>query len=361
MTSPAGSRYDRRMRAQLVAGAICAAAVLAVARPALAATTVFDDIGAPLVRATLQSGNLRIRAWDRPQVRIEADDGVSVDRKTVTLPGQRDIPIFEGRIQGRRGPIVLPAETFVVNNLPAGKRDLVALSGAGNATLWIPASAPLVVAQIVRGSVSLSDYRTGTFILRVRNGAALLASVGGEGYVQVMRGSVGIEQSAIERLRVRTALADIFFAGCHVRQIEATSVEGSIFFDDGSFEPGLARFSTESGSVALGIAGGANVTAHAPEGQIYALLDKRANVNVSGGDGTASFWGGGPLVTASSATADVYLYSGTLRNRRDLPPVWVPFLQSLAAGTAVPAIRDRLREIVPPARARTSASRRRPA
>jgi hypothetical protein len=317
------------MRAWFFAGTLLTLGILGTAAPARAAMTQFDGVSAPLIRVTLLSGNVQISTWDRPQVRIDAADGVSVERKSVNLPGQREIPIFEGRIQGRSGVVVLPAETFVVNTLPPGRRDLIAVTGKGNVALVIPASAPLVVVQLVTGSTTLRDYRTGTFIVRLRSGVASFSSVGGEGYVQVMRGAVLVSQSAIERLRVRTALAGVYFEQCHLKQIDATSVEGSVVFDDGSFEPGLARFSSESGSVALGIAGGANITAHAADGQIYTLFDKRSSATVSGGDANATINGGGPLVTASSATADVYLYNGTLRNRRDLPESWLPFVRSI--------------------------------
>jgi hypothetical protein len=281
------------------------------------------------VRVNLAQGDVTVKTWDRPQVQIDADPGVNTERRSLSFPADRDVPIPEAHVSTKDGPVVLPAETFVVSTVTKGLQETIAITGSGNAVVSIPAATPLLIVAVGRGRVTVNDLREGTFIVRVQNGAAILSNVGRDGFVQVMRGDIVASNSAFTRLRARSAVANIWFENCRASQIEVNSVNGSIVYDGGSFAPGLARFESATGPVVLGVTGPATITAHATEGQVYALLDRRSSTGVRGGEGDANLEGGGPTVTAASGSADIYVYNGTIKDRRDLPPSWAPLIARL--------------------------------
>jgi hypothetical protein len=124
---------------------------------------------------------------------------------------------------------------------------------------------------------------------------------------------------------VRGVAAHDVFEHCRSKQIEASSVHGSIVYDGGSFDPGLARFETQNGNIALGVNGAANVTGRSQDGHVYTLFDRRGGSTVdqrSDGEATATVGGGGPLVNAISGRGNVFLYDGTLQSRRAAGPHW---------------------------------------
>ncbi len=83
-------------------------------------------------------------------------------------------------------------------------------------------------------------------------------------------GSISVNNSTFNRIRVRTAAGNIVFENSNVRQIEASSVNGSIAYDNGTFVPGIARFESQKGNVAIGVAGGgARIDAHSGGGRIF--------------------------------------------------------------------------------------------
>ncbi len=295
----------------------------------------------------MRSGNLTIRTWDRPAIQISSDYPVAarrfgpaaVDR---ALPGG-NIPIFATSVQTPGGPVALPSEEFSATSLTAGSHDGVAIFGGdrgATVTLTVPSSSALVWALVGRGSVQVQGYRGGTFVARVHTGALVLRNVSGDAYVEVARGKIAIDGSAFNRVRARTAIGNIVFHNCNARQIEVSSVTGSIAYDDGTFVPGLARFETQSGNVALGIAGGgAQVGAHSSSGRIYSDFARGAQVRGGGTDAQAIVGGGGPVVTASSQSGGVYLYDGAFASRPALQRRWHPVGKILRSGPRRPRLR----------------------
>ena len=69
------------------------------------------------------------------------------------------------------------------------------------------------------------------------------------------------------------------FRGCTSHQIEASSKYGSIVYDNGKFQPGLARFESDHGNVALGVRGGAQIGAHSGSGHIVSTFHNGAPAN----------------------------------------------------------------------------------
>jgi hypothetical protein len=137
--------------------------------------------------------------------------------------------------------------------------------------------------------------------------------VNGSGYAETLTGPVNASDSNFARLRVRTATGDMMFRGCTSHQIEATSTYGSITYDNGRFQPGLARFESVHGNVALGVQGGAQIGAQTRSGHIVSSFRTEAQTRGNATTTQATVRGGGPVVTAITRNGSVYLYNGSVR------------------------------------------------
>jgi hypothetical protein len=96
-------------------------------------------------------------------------------------------------------------------------------------------------------------------------------------------------------------------------------------YDRGSFNPGLARFETQNGNIALGVTGAAQLIGRSQDGHVYTMFDRRSASSVEqrgDGEATATVGGGGPLVNAISGRGNVFLYEGSLANRHPSSPEW---------------------------------------
>ncbi|MBV8197342.1 MAG: DUF4097 family beta strand repeat protein [Candidatus Eremiobacteraeota bacterium] len=214
-------------------------------------------------------------------------------------------------MQSEHGPVTLPAESFVLPELPGSAHDAIVARGGGHVTITIPRNTAMVLAQVRAGHLSISGYH-GIFVAHNRSGGITLDNVGGTGFVESLRGRVQATNSTFDRLRIRTATGNMLFQGCTSHQIQATSAYGSIVYDNGHFQPGLARFESEHGNVALGVRGGAQIGAHSGSGQVISSFHREADVRGNPTTKQATVGGGGPVVTATSRHGSVYLYSGSM-------------------------------------------------
>jgi hypothetical protein len=286
----------------------------------------FSTGSAPVVRVQMRSGIITIRTWNQQQIAISSNDPVfaqhfmpdAVERAL----GGGDIPIFATAVKTPEGILTLPPEAFPIAPIgPDHDGVLVRPGDDANLTLTVPVSTALVWVVVGRGQVHMRDYRSGSFVVRVHAGSARLQNVGGDGYVEVARGPVILTNSAFNRLRARSAVGDIIFENCNARQIEVSSINGSIAYDNGTFVPGLARFESQNGNVALGIAGGGvQIGAHTAAGRVFQFFGNGASVRGSETDKQVTAGGGGPIVTASTARGNIYLYKGTLRHSKQKLP-----------------------------------------
>jgi hypothetical protein len=271
----------------------------------------------PWLDVQLQSGTLTVKTWDNPQVQVTTDGRVDVrhvDAAAADPRIPRQYVAWSQNVSTDRGDVKLPEESFVLPQLPGSSHDEVVARGQGNTTVMIPRGTALVTAHVGTGQLNLNDYH-GTFITHVDNGGISLNHVDGSGYVESLRGQVNASYSSFDRLRVRTATGNMLFRGCTSHQIEATSNYGSIVYDNGKFQPGLARFESEHGNVALGVRGGAQIGAHSGSGHIVSSFHN--NAATAHGDPRTTqetVRGGGPVVTAVSKNGSVYLYNGSVRN-----------------------------------------------
>ncbi len=303
----------------------------------------------PILRVNLRVGSVEIRTWNRPTIGIQSTAGLTIRHfgaQAVAANMRSDLPIFSSTTNSRFGPVTLGQETFDLSSMSANPHDAVAVRSAGGwvgVRIEIPANTALVLANVGAGRISMRGYRSGTFVARVHTGRILMRNMGGTGFAEVVRGAIFIAGSSFERLRVRTAVGPIVCERCTVRQIDATSIAGSIGYDNGTFQPGLAHFESQYGNVAIGVrAGGAQIAAHSSSGRIYSRFDDGANVTGSARNRNATVGGGGPVVTASSGAGAVFLYNGSITAHRSLARAWQP-IRRIVVWRAPPVPRPRVR------------------
>ncbi len=317
MMGPRLSRYNGLVRERLGRGAIITLLALlsCLAFTAPACADEQYDVGpSPILNVNVDRGQVTIQTWDRPQVQISSAYPVDVQQQLYPRDDSRipkQMQMTSHQIQTRHGLVSLPAESFVLPDLAGTEHDAIIARGNGNMTITIPRGTAMVMAHLRAGHLSLNDYH-GVFITHVRGAGISLNHVSGTGFVESLRGRITATNSSFDRLRMRTATGNMLFQGCTAHQIEATSGYGSIVYDNGHFQPGLARFESEHGNVALGVRGGAQIGAHSGSGHVISSFHDEAHVSGNPTTKQATVEGGGPVVTASSKNGSVYLYSGSM-------------------------------------------------
>lgn len=330
MTSEGAGAYNCAMRR----AALFAMVFVACAASASAAPVVLQTGDSPVVNVVLRGGTVTLKTWSRDAVQVESADAQAhyVPAALISPRIPEQIPAWSQTVKTARGPATLPPETWVLPSLSAVAHDGVVVRGSGNATVTLPAGTSLVVARVIgKGDVVVRGYR-GTFFLSARAGSIRLSDSGGTGFLQTVRGPILVEDSQFDRIRARNAIGPIFFSRCAARQIELTSVFGNIVYDDGSLTPGIARFESQGGDVAVGIgSGSAQIGGHSASGQVATAFSGRAAVRANGPDTEATIGTGGPTVTATSITGTVLLYDGSLRAHAALARR-APAVRKLVAG-----------------------------
>jgi hypothetical protein len=343
MMPPRAPRYNGSVRLGRWRGAlvtlVASMCSLAFAAPARA-DEQFDVGPSPVLNVMDDRGQVTIQTWDRPQILISSENPADIRHLAPQevdpgIPRQMQMPSH--RIQTQHGPVTLPAESFVLPELPGEQHDAIVARGSGNMTITIPRSTAMVIAHLRAGHLTLQNYR-GIFVTHVRSAAVSLNNVEGTGYVESLRGRIVATNSSFDRLRVRSAMGNMLFQGCTSHEIQATSTYGSIVYDDGSFQPGLARFESEHGNVALGVRGGAQIGAHSGAGHVISSFQDDVQVRGDPATKQATVGGGGPVVTATSKNGSVYLYSGSMNEHPHVR-------QELSGSTSLP-----MRLSSPPAR-----------
>jgi hypothetical protein len=346
MTGPRGWRYDRavdvfRCRAPrwVAAGLGLLLACGALALPATAQGTGSSvDVGdQAIVRIFVkgQDNKVAIRSWDRQTVQVESDDGgspalvrSSVEAGTPAFPLSAAIGPFAW-VQRSDGEIVaqgmFPPEDFPYAGFRPGNHDVVRIVADEGAQLvvTVPASTGILWVQVGAGTTTVDGYRGANLIVVQGGGRVRLHHVATTAFAQMASGALRVFDSGFDRVRVRDNAGAIFFERTRARQIEASTISGNIVYDGGSFDPGLARFQSQSGDIALGTVGTAQVIGRSGDGHVFTQFGSGANVDQrSEGQAIVNVNGGGPLVNVMSNHGNVYLYDGSLRDRRVNAPEW---------------------------------------
>jgi len=266
----------------------------------------------PVVNVQLLSGNLTVRTCDCSHVQIQTDGSVQTQQLDDVHPPS-EIPIEQESVATDRGTITMPSEAFALPQLPGSRHNAIIARGSGNTTITIPRDTAMVTAHVRRGNLNIQGYH-GVFLGSAHKGGIDLEHVSGTGFVEALHGPVTATDSTFDRLRARTTTGDMNFRGCTSHQIQATSTYGSIMYDNGRFQPGLAHFESVHGNVAIGVRGGAQVGAQTQSGHIVSSFRNNVQVQHSGPNAAqATIHGGGPVVTAASHNGSVYLYNGSMR------------------------------------------------
>ncbi|HTD32511.1 MAG TPA: hypothetical protein VK665_02530 [Candidatus Elarobacter sp.] len=334
-------RALRWITAGLVVLVLCMAAVLGPVRAGSNALDVGDQVVVNLV-VRGRGNEITVRSWDRPSVQVEyADENAPVvGRRSVTFgngraPLVQQIPpqLYAMREQQVPGigavpaPGALPPEEFPYAEFRGGAHDVVRVDAAEGSRLivTVPASTGVLAVRAGGSQTTIEGYRGANLFVFQNAGRVQLLNASTTAFVQLNNGAVYAADSTFERLRVRGVTAHDVFERCHSKQIEATSVFGAIVYDGGAFDPGLARFESETGSIALGVTSPVQLNGRSGEGHVYTMFDRRAGASVEqhgDGEAVATVGGGGPLVSAISTRGNVYLYDGTLLSRRTTSAEW---------------------------------------
>ncbi len=217
---------------------------------------------------------------------------------------------------------------------PERTDDVRIVAGAGSrTTVMIPSSVAILQTRVRGGGgiVTIDGYHGGTLFVGLLGGRASITNVMSAAFIQMMSGRLDVSDSSFDRLRARGNAADFIFEHDRARQIEVSTVSGNIVYDNGTFDPGLARFESTYGSIGLGVATNAQLSARSTDGRVYSMWERRTPIDQrSPGEASATVAGGGPVVNAVTAHGNVYLYDGAFATRHTIPNEWQPLREALA-------------------------------
>ena len=367
MIAAVPGRYDRRVAAvrdalrRATAGfALLVGFVHPVAANAASGSFLIGGQGVVQVWAGPRS-RITIRSWDRPNVQFSTDDeSVQVIRRPIPF-GTRQTPLFipiplanilvRDPRTGTTSRGTLPPEEFpYASDFRSGVHDAVRIVAGADArvTVMVPASTAILDARIQRGAgvIAVDGYHGGTLFLVSGGGQTTLSDVTSDTFIQMMNGRLDVFDSSFDRLRARGNNAAFVFQHDRARQIEVSTVSGPIVYDNGTFDPGLARFESTNGSIAIGFAAGAQVAARSGNGRVYSMWDRRTPFDQrSDGAADATVAGGGPVVNVVTVNGNVYLYDGTILARQPPPPQWRPVQEALTGRLPHPDAFERFRAL----------------
>ncbi|MEA2718358.1 MAG: hypothetical protein QOJ39_222 [Candidatus Eremiobacteraeota bacterium] len=325
----------------IIAGLGVLLVCLALPAAPVRAGTSSVDVGDQVVLNVIVRGkgnDVAVRVWDRSSVQVDyaEESAPAVVRRsapfgTPRFPLAQQIPpqLFTARSPDGQlvGGGALPPEEFPYASFRPGPHDVVHIDApeGSHLVLTIPASTGILVLRVGGGQTVLEGYRGANLFLIQGQGRVQVTGATTTAFVQMNYGVFYTSDSTFDRIRLRGIAAHDVFERCRTKQIEASSVTGSIVYDGGSFDPGLARFESQTGSIALGVTSAAQLTGRSQDGHVYTMFDRRgaASVEQHGeGEAVATVGGGGPLVNAISGRGNVYFYEGSLVNRRATSPEW---------------------------------------
>ncbi|HEX3466682.1 MAG TPA: hypothetical protein VHT05_01125 [Candidatus Elarobacter sp.] len=330
--------------------------------PAQAATSALDVGDQAVVRVFLRGkGNVvEVRLWDRQTVQVESADFTTpiVDHSMVAFgtlrnPLSQQVPAQLYTTHDSNGATgigqTLPPEEFPYQGFRPGMHDVVRVTanqGSARLVVTVPATTGVLDLRVGGGQTTINGYRGANLYVLQGQGRVVLMNATTTAFVQLNYGLFYAADGTFDRIRVRGIGAHDLFERCRSKQIEAGSITGTIAYDGGTFDPGLARFESLSGDIALGVTSPAQLMGRSDTGHVYTMFDQRngASVDQHGdGDATASVGSGGPLVNALSTHGNVYLYDGTLASRRAVAPEWRPVHELFSARRLPPPAPPRAR------------------
>ena len=208
------------------------------------------------VKLCVAEGNLKINGWSHDEVRIFVKNGRKFDLKPLEKSAESGKVnwLWAGTVGDRRpgmGGECLAGETIEIDAPRGASFDL-----AGRAARTSVDSVKKVKVKIVEGMINLRNIpgginaytSQGDVMVENSGGAISLESTTGNIIaVEVSPGQIG------ELLRAKTNSGAISFQKIAHRQIEASSISGSLLFDGKFLSGGIYTFRTSNGSIKLAI------------------------------------------------------------------------------------------------------------
>ena len=248
--------------------------------PGATAPGFFDHDGATSERSMVVDGNvsvklcvaegdLKINGWKRNEVRIFVKNG----RKFHMKPLEKSVEsgkvnwLWVGNIaEGRPGPSsdCLAGESIEIDAPLGASFDL-----SGRAARTSVDSVKKVKVKILEGVITMRNIpgginaytSQGDVMVENSGGAiALESTTGNIVAVEVSPGQIG------ELLRAKTNSGAISLQKVMHRQIEASSISGSLIFEGKFLAGGIYNFRTSNGSIRLGLPPGSSCTIRATYG-----------------------------------------------------------------------------------------------
>ena len=208
------------------------------------------------IKLCVSEGDLKINGWDRDEVRVFVKNGRKFQLKPLeksTESGKVNW-LWAGNIGERRpGP---GAECLAGERIEIDAPHGAAFDLSGRAARTSVDSVKKVKVKILEGVISLRNIpgginaytSQGDVMVENSGGAISLESTTGNIIaVEVSPGQIG------ELLRAKTNSGAISFQKVAHRQIEASSISGSLMFDGKFLSGGIYTFRTSNGSIRLAI------------------------------------------------------------------------------------------------------------
>jgi len=327
-----------------------------------------------------------IRTWDRNVVSADWDDGdqMAVSKRAYNATGGFAVPKRTIRISRPGDPLrtmVLPPEDFPIDSLAPGLHDMISFlqtkrpndfetdaTEPAHLTVTVPASTGAIFVRTTKGAVTIEHYR-GTALVFAESAQVFLSDVQGAFFLQVVNGKTYAVDSDFDRLRARSNTGSFVFERCASKQIDVQTYYGSIVYDAGRFAPGLARFASQDGDIAIGTSSAAQLAGRSVEGHVYTSFDRPAQIDAPVPSQANAILGpGGPLITVSTVRGSAFLYDGAMDAHRPLALEWRPVAGVLGSRRRAyfpqrvppPERRERLRRVGRgPTRGTSAAPRRR--
>jgi len=276
--------------------------------------------------------------------------------------------------------MVLPPEDFPIDSLAPGLHDMISFlqtkrssdfetlaTESAHLTVTVPASTGAIFVRTNKGAVTIEHYR-GTGLIFAEGAQVFLNDVQGAFFLQVVNGKTYAVDSTFDRLRARSNTGSFVFERCASKQIDVQTYYGSIVYDAGRFAPGLARFASEDGDIAIGTSSAAQLAGRSVEGHVYTNFERPAQIDAPVPSQANAILGpGGPLITVSTVRGSAFLYDGAMDAHRPLSIEWRPIAGVLSSRRRVyfpqrfppPERRERLRRVGNGSTRETSAAPRR--
>jgi len=292
--------------------AVLAIAVTTAAPRALVAQSVDSTFAVHSgARLELQSvsGSVRIRAWSRSQIRVQAEsDGARVD-----LDGGPDG--VSVRAIPRRGdgdvdftitvPVGTPLEIHAISaDVDAGQVCGSARLGSISGGVTLVCAAGDVEVESVSGDVSATD---------IRNGHTEISSTSGDVQVRQVQGS----------LSARSVSGDVSLDRVDGDDVGVETVSGDIGFSGPIHSSGRYRFRSHSGDVTVRVDGdlNASVTVSTFSGDFEPdwpiTINPGTRGRMHGQDWEFTVGNGGARLTLESFSGTIYLRRGSSPRRED--------------------------------------------